>query len=118
MCDNNGNPIIVTLHNLLLAPYLCDRLFQSLVFLPLLHAILSFSLKCTCFLRFSFYFGDFRLFAIMLSSFPHLQHFQGIRFVRLLFKSSAAHDFSFSYLILLKHFNAEWLTPPHELHFI
>ena len=27
MCDDNGNPFIATLHNVLLAPYLCDRLF-------------------------------------------------------------------------------------------
>ena len=27
MCDNNGKSFIATLHNLLLAPDLCDRLF-------------------------------------------------------------------------------------------
>ena len=27
MCDDNGNPFIATLHNVLLAPDLCDRLF-------------------------------------------------------------------------------------------
>ena len=27
MCDNNGNPFIAKLHNVLLAPDLCDRLF-------------------------------------------------------------------------------------------
>ena len=27
MCDNHGNPFIATLHNVLLAPDLCDRLF-------------------------------------------------------------------------------------------
>ena len=27
MCNNNGNHFIVTLHNILLAPDLCDRLF-------------------------------------------------------------------------------------------
>ena len=27
MCDDNGNPFITTLHNVLLAPDLCDRLF-------------------------------------------------------------------------------------------
>ena len=30
MCDDNGDPFIATLHNVLLAPDLCDRLFQSL----------------------------------------------------------------------------------------
>ena len=28
MCDNNGNPFIATLHDVLLAPDLCDRLFS------------------------------------------------------------------------------------------
>ena len=28
MCDDNGDPFIATLHNVLLAPYLCDRLFS------------------------------------------------------------------------------------------
>ena len=27
MCDNNGDPFIATLHNVLLAPDLCNRLF-------------------------------------------------------------------------------------------
>ena len=27
MCDDNVNPFIATLHNVLLAPYLCDGLF-------------------------------------------------------------------------------------------
>ena len=28
MCDNNGDNFIIKLHNVLLAPYLCDRLFS------------------------------------------------------------------------------------------
>ena len=28
MCNNNGKPFIATLHNVLLAPDLCDRLFS------------------------------------------------------------------------------------------
>ena len=28
MCDNNGDPFIATLHNILLAPHLCNRLFS------------------------------------------------------------------------------------------
>ena len=28
MCDDNGDPFIATLHNVLLVPYLCDRLFS------------------------------------------------------------------------------------------
>ena len=27
MCNDNGYPFIATLHNVILAPYLCDRLF-------------------------------------------------------------------------------------------
>ena len=37
----------------------------SSLFLPLLHARLPFSLKRTCFLRFSLYFGGLGYFAIM-----------------------------------------------------
>ena len=28
MCDDNGDNFIATLHNVLLVPYLCDRLFS------------------------------------------------------------------------------------------
>ena len=28
MCNNNGDPFIATIHNVLLAPDLCDRLFS------------------------------------------------------------------------------------------
>ena len=28
MCDDNGKPFVATLHNVLLAPDLCDRLFS------------------------------------------------------------------------------------------
>ena len=31
MCDNHGDPFIATLHNVLLAPDLCDRLFSIIV---------------------------------------------------------------------------------------
>ena len=30
MFDDNGDPLLATLHNILLAPYICDRLFQLL----------------------------------------------------------------------------------------
>ena len=30
MCDDNGDPFIATLHNILLAPYLCNSFFLSL----------------------------------------------------------------------------------------
>ena len=46
-----------------------------------------------------------------------------MRFVRLLSKSPAARAFSFSFLILLKHFSAElkhfsaeWLEPSQKVH--
>ena len=31
MCNNNGDPFIATLHNVLLAPDLCDRLFPEFI---------------------------------------------------------------------------------------
>ena len=52
----------------------------SMLFLLLLHARLTFSLKRTCFRRFSFYFDGFGNFAIRWSSDPHLQHFRGVCF--------------------------------------
>ena len=92
-------------------------IFWSLLFSPLLYTRLTFSLKRTFFRRFSFSFGGFGHFSIRLSSDPHLNHFQGVRSVHLLSESPAAQDFSFSCLILLKHFSAEWLTPPQKLRF-
>ena len=40
MCDNNGHPLITTLHNVLLAPDLCDRLFSSITLINLGHTCL------------------------------------------------------------------------------
>ena len=42
MCDDNGDNIIATLHNVLLAPDLCDRLFSIFMLMSSGH---------TCFLR-------------------------------------------------------------------
>ena len=42
--------------------------------------------------------------------------FQGVRSICLLDETSTARDFSFSFLILLKHFSAEWLTPSQIVH--
>ena len=86
-------------------------IFWSLLFLPFLYAWLPFSSKLTCFCRFSFSFGGFGHFEIRWSFDPHIKHFRGVRFVRLLSESPAARSFSFSCLILLKHFSAEWLLP-------
>ena len=35
MCDNNGNPFIATLHNVLLEPDLCDGLFFIIIIMNL-----------------------------------------------------------------------------------
>ena len=35
MCNNNVNPFIVTLHNTILAPDLCDRLFSIILLINL-----------------------------------------------------------------------------------
>ena len=40
MCDNNGYPFIATLHNVFLAPYLCDRLFSIIRLMNLGHTCL------------------------------------------------------------------------------
>ena len=40
MCDDNGNPFIATLHNLLLAPDLCDRLFSIIALMNSVHTCL------------------------------------------------------------------------------
>ena len=40
MCDNNGDPFIVTLHNVLLTPDLCDRLFSIIALMNLGHTCL------------------------------------------------------------------------------
>ena len=40
MCDNNGDPFITTLHNVLLAPDLCGRLFSIISLMKLGHTCL------------------------------------------------------------------------------
>ena len=52
MCDNNGNPFITTLHSVLLAPDLYDRLFSIITLMNLGHACLFHRGFCTV------YFGD------------------------------------------------------------
>ena len=37
MCDDNGNTFIATLHNVLLAPDLCDRLFSIITLINSVH---------------------------------------------------------------------------------
>ena len=40
MCDNSGNSFIATLHNVLLAPDLCDRLFSIITLMNSGHTCL------------------------------------------------------------------------------
>ena len=93
-------------------------ILRSSLFLLLLHARLPFSLKRTCLRRFSLSVGGLGHFAIMWSSDPHLKHFWGGRSVCLLDEKSTARAFSFYFLILLKHFSAEWLLPSQNVHFV
>ena len=78
----------------------------SYLFSLLLHTRLPFSLKRTCLRRFSLYSGGLGYFAIIWSSDLHLKHFRGRRSEFLLDETSTARAFSFSFLILLKHFSA------------
>ena len=40
ICDDNGDTFIATLHNIILAPDLCDRLFSIIKLMNLVHAYL------------------------------------------------------------------------------
>ena len=42
ICDNNINYFIVTLHSILLAPDICDRLFSIITLMNLVHTCLFF----------------------------------------------------------------------------
>ena len=79
---------------------------------------LPLSLKRTRFFRFSFSLGGIGTLAIRLSLDPHLKHLRDVCSVRILSESPSARYFSFSFLILLKYFYAEWLAPPQKLHFV
>ena len=46
-CDNHGDTFITTLHNILLAPYLCDRLFSIIKSMKSGHACLFHKGFCT-----------------------------------------------------------------------
>ena len=89
----------------------------SSLFSPLSHARSPFSLRRTCLRRFSLSFGGLGNFAIMWSSDPHLKHFRGGHSEFLLDETSTARSFSFSFLILLKHFTSKLLSPPQNVHF-
>ena len=50
MCDDHGYPFIATLHNILLAPDLCDGLFLMITLINSLHNCLFHKLFCTVYL--------------------------------------------------------------------
>ena len=50
MCDNNGDYFIATLHNVLLAPDLCDRLFSINMLMNSGHTCLFHKGFCTVYL--------------------------------------------------------------------
>ena len=47
MCDDNGDPFIVTLHNVLLTPYFCKRLFSIIALMNSGHNCLFHKGFCT-----------------------------------------------------------------------
>ena len=99
------------------ACHICIYLLVTIIF-PLSQARLPFSLKNNCFFRFLLSFDGFGNVVIWWYSYPHLNCFKGVRSVHLLSEWPAVQDFYFSYLILLKHFSAEWLVPPPKVHFL
>ena len=50
MCDDHGDPFIATLHNVLLAPDLCDRLFSIITLMNSGHTCLFHKRFCTVYL--------------------------------------------------------------------
>ena len=63
--DNNGNPFIATLHNILLPPDLCNRLFTIIILIYLVHSCLFQKEFCTV------YFRDKKKNTLTL---PHIAH--------------------------------------------
>ena len=47
MCDNNRDPFIVTLNNVLLPPDLCNRLFSIITFINLVYICILHKIICT-----------------------------------------------------------------------
>ena len=50
MCEDNGDPFIATLHNVLLVPDLCDRLFSIVALMNSRHTCLLHKGFCTVYL--------------------------------------------------------------------
>ena len=63
MCDDNGSHFIATFHNVILSPYLCNRLFSSNTLMNSGHTCLFHKRFCTVF------FGDKKENAVTL---PHI----------------------------------------------
>ena len=119
-CSPIQNPIgllrtvtILYTYAFVIARHSCHRCvyLMVIVIFAVVACTIKFSLKRTCFRRFSLSSGGLGHFAIMWSSDPHLRHFRGGRSKFLLDETSTAQDFSFFILILLKYFSAEWLLP-------
>ena len=51
MCDDNGYTFIATLHNVLLAPDICDRLFSIVTLMNSGHTCLLHKGFCTLYIR-------------------------------------------------------------------
>ena len=51
MCDDNGKLFIATLHNVILAPDLCNRLFSIITLMNLGHNCLFHKEFCTVYFR-------------------------------------------------------------------
>ena len=51
MCDDKGNPFIATLHNVLLAPDLCDKLISIITLTNSEHTFLFHKGFCTIYFR-------------------------------------------------------------------
>ena len=68
MCDDNGDPFITTLHNIILAPNLCDRIFSIITLLNLGHTCLFHKGFCTV------YFGAIEKNAATLKHIAQRKH--------------------------------------------
>ena len=68
MCDNNGDPFIATLHYVILAPSLCDRLFSIITLMNSGHTCLFQKGFCTV------YFGAKENNAVTLSHSAQRKH--------------------------------------------
>ena len=68
MCDNNRNPFITTLHTVLLAPDLCDRLFSIITLMNAGNTCLFHKGFCTV------YFGAEKKNAVTLPQSAQRKH--------------------------------------------